>query len=277
MITRLKPFVTPALTAVSILLIFLYFSKIWLLPCSSLCEAYFYQRPHNYPSPHKVLLVMKTGASEAFARVPTQLLTVLRCLPDFLIFSDMDQNIAGQQIHDNLSTVLPGVKEGNQDFDLYRRQRWCVVSQEECDKLGDPAREGWRLDQYKNVHIAEKAYQMRPGYDWYFFVDADTYVVWPNLIQWLGKLDPRRKLYLGSAARIRQDDETFTFGHGGSGYLLSKGAMEEFVGKHPGVANEYDVLAREECCGDYVFARALKEKTGLSLQQSWPTMNGEKP
>ncbi|KAL2177325.1 uncharacterized protein P884DRAFT_299738 [Thermothelomyces heterothallicus CBS 202.75] len=73
------------------------------------------------------------------------------------------------------------------------------------------------------------------------------------------------------------DDETFTFGHGGSGYLLSKGAMAEFVGKHPAVANEYDVLAREECCGDYVFARALKDKTGLSVQQSWPTMNGEKP
>ncbi|AEO58456.1 glycosyltransferase family 31 protein [Thermothelomyces thermophilus ATCC 42464] len=197
MITRLKPFVTPALTAVSILLIFVYFSKIWLLPCSnSRREAYFYQRPHNYPFPQcvtlevahptpdptpplppphrsgllpsardpecerfpdtsKVLLVMKTGASEAFARVPTQLLTVLRCLPDFLIFSDMDQNIAGQQIHDSLSTMLPGVKEGNQ---------WCVVGQGECDKLGDPAREGWRLDRCKNVHIAKKAYQMRPGY-----------------------------------------------------------------------------------------------------------------
>ncbi|KAK4235567.1 glycosyltransferase [Achaetomium macrosporum] len=227
----------------------------------------------GFPDTSNVLLVMKTGASEAFARVPTQLVTMLRCLPDFLIFSDMDQNIGGAEIHDSLSTVLEEAQKDNSDFDLYRRQKWCLVDQENCNKLGNPAREGWNLDKYKNVHIAEKAYQMRPNYDWYLFVDADTYVLWPNLMQWLKKLDPTKKLYLGSVTLINN----FSFGHGGSGYIVSKAAMDEFVGKNPGVANEFDMRAKGECCGDYIFALALKNKTEVGVQQMWPTINGEKP
>lgn len=217
----------------------------------------------HFPDTSNVLLVMKTGASEAFARVPTQLMTMLKCLPDYLIFSDMEQDIGGQRIHDSLSTVLFEAQEGNSDFDLYRRQKACLVDQENCNKQGDPAREGWNLDKYKNVHIAEKAYAMRPGYDWYIFVDADTYVLWPNLMQWLKKLDPNKKLYLGSVTLINN----FHFGHGGSGYIVSQAAMKALAGDHPGVANEYDVRAHNECCGDYLFALALKDKTDVGVQQ----------
>lgn len=217
----------------------------------------------GFPDTSKVLLVMKTGASEAFARVPTQMMTMLKCLPDYLVFSDMDQNIAGQKIHDSLATVLFEAQDGNSDFDLYRRQKWCLVDQENCNKLGDPAKEGWNLDKYKNVHIAEKSYAMRPDYDWYLFVDADTYVLWDNLMQWLKQLDPTKKLYLGSVTLIHN----FSFGHGGSGYIVSKAAMEDFVGKNQNVANEYDVKAKSECCGDYIFALALKDKTKVGVQQ----------
>jgi hypothetical protein len=209
---------------------------------------------------------MKTGASEAFARIPTQLMTTLRCLPesDFLLFSDMAQNIAGHPVHDSLATVLPEAQLGNPDFDLYRRQKWCAVDQDSCNKLVDkPADEGWALDKYKNIHIAEKAYAMRPGYDWYLFVDADSYVLWGNMVQWLKTLDPGKKLYLGSVTLIND----FRFAHGGSGYVLSRAAMEGFAGKHPGVGNEYDVRAKDECCGDYLFAVALKNKTGIAVQQ----------
>ena len=217
----------------------------------------------GFPDTSNVLLVMKTGASEAFARVPTQVMTMLKCLPEYLIFSDMDQNIGGVHIHDSLDTVLTEAQDGNSDFDLYRRQKWCQVDQENCNKLGNPAREGWNLDKYKNNHIAEKAYNMRPGYDWYLFVDADTYVLWPNLMEWLKKLDPNKKLYLGSVTLIHD----FHFGHGGSGYIVSKAAMADFIGNHPGVANKYDVRASKECCGDYMFALALKENTGVGVQQ----------
>jgi hypothetical protein len=216
----------------------------------------------SFPDTSGILLVMKTGASESFGKLPTQLMTVLKCLPDFLIFSDMEQHVAGYRVHDSLETVLDSVRDGNSDFDLYRRQRWCDVDQGNCNKLGDPSSEGWNLDKYKNVHMAEKTYEMKPGYDWYVFVDADTYVLWPNMVQWLGRLKASKNLYLGSVAMVND----FAFGHGGSGYVVSKAAMQNFAGKNPGVGNDYDARARNECCGDYVFALAMKEKANIAVQ-----------
>lgn len=43
----------------------------------------------RFPNTDGILLVMKTGATEAFDKMPTQLLTSLQCLPDFLLFSDL--------------------------------------------------------------------------------------------------------------------------------------------------------------------------------------------
>jgi hypothetical protein len=43
----------------------------------------------NFPNMDKIMLVMKTGATEAFDKLPTQLLTGLQCIDDFLIFSDL--------------------------------------------------------------------------------------------------------------------------------------------------------------------------------------------
>ncbi|KAH8699771.1 hypothetical protein BGZ61DRAFT_236926 [Ilyonectria robusta] len=47
----------------------------------------------GFPSMDGIMLVMKTGATEAFTKLPTQLLTGLQCINDFLIFSDLVSNI----------------------------------------------------------------------------------------------------------------------------------------------------------------------------------------
>jgi hypothetical protein len=43
----------------------------------------------GFPNMNGIQLVMKTGATEAFDKLPTQLLTNLQCVPDFLLFSDL--------------------------------------------------------------------------------------------------------------------------------------------------------------------------------------------
>ncbi|OTA99862.1 glycosyltransferase family 31 protein [Hypoxylon sp. CI-4A] len=241
-----------------------------------------FERPHDpscsrFSEMSNILVVVKTGATESYARIPTQLVTVLRCLPDFLIFSDMEQRIAGYRVHDTLDTVLPKVTEGNTDFDLYRRQQTCIVDQQACnDNSGhNQVFDGWRLDRYKNIHTAEKAYHLRPDYDWYLFIDADTYVLWNNLVQWLSKLKkPSEKHhYIGSTTLI--DD--FHFAHGGSGYILSQATMKHLAVTHSGLANQYDMKAKELCCGDYVLGLALNKTLGIGLEHAWPTINGENP
>ncbi|KAI1506718.1 hypothetical protein F5X99DRAFT_404075 [Biscogniauxia marginata] len=229
----------------------------------------------TFPNVSNILVVVKTGASESYAKIPTQLMTNLRCVEDFLLFSDMRQRIAGFDIHDSLETVVAEAKEGNADFDLYHRQKACPIDQENCH-FGNgysSSSEAWNLDKYKNIHIAEKTYHMRPNYDWYLFIDADSYVLWHNLSQWLPRLDPTKKLYIGSVTLIGG----FRFAHGGSGYLLSQAAMHEFVGSRMGTANRFDARIKDSCCGDYMLGVALNETTGIHVSQAWPTINGEKP
>ncbi|EHK41354.1 glycosyltransferase family 31 protein [Trichoderma atroviride IMI 206040] len=227
----------------------------------------------QFPDTSKILLVMKTGASEAFSKVPAQLTTNLKCLPEFLIFSDMEQEIGGHKIYDSLDTVLDPVKTSNQDFDAYFRQRQCAVDQESCNRNMDFKQEGWDLDKYKNIHIAEKAFNTRPNYDWYLFVDAGAYVVWPTMVRWLEQLDHNDPMYIGSKTWVGNSP----FGDGGSGYVVSNRAMRDFFEDEHNVANRWDEATKRHCCGDLMFAKALKEATGISVNDTWPTTNAEKP
>jgi hypothetical protein len=218
----------------------------------------------QFPDTSKILLVMKTGASESFSKVPTQLITTLKCLPEFLIFSDMEQEIGGHKIHDSLDRVLDPVKTNNRDFDAYFRQRQCAVDQESCNQNMDFEQERWDLDKYKNIHIAEKAFNMRPNYDWYLFVDAGAYVVWPTMLHWLEKLDHTDPMYIGSKTSVGNSH----FGDGGSGYVVSSRAMRSFFENEHNVANRWDEATKRHCCGDLMFAKALKEATDISVNDT---------
>lgn len=215
----------------------------------------------GFPDTSNILLVMKTGASESWSKIPTQLNTNLRCKDDFLIFSDMMQTINGVHIHDSLDAVLPKVSKDSQDFELYRRQKLCPIDQDSCNRDFRTAEQGWNLDKYKNIHIAEKAYAFQPGFDWYMFVDADSYVVWPTLVEWLSRIDPQRKIYMGSVAMLGD----MPFAHGGSGYLVSRSLMEDMFDGKTGVANRYDVAATQTCCGDALFSHAVQNETGVEV------------
>ncbi|KAG5929850.1 hypothetical protein E4U42_004370 [Claviceps africana] len=226
-----------------------------------------------FPNTSGVLTVMKTGASEAYSRIPTQLMTTLKCLPEHFIFSDMKQTIAGYAIHDSLDTIRDDIKQSNVDFELYLRQQKCPTDQGDCNKFFDTAKQGWNLDKYKNIHMAEKAYRMRPDYDWYLFIDADTYVAYPTLMEWLKHLDPHKPHYIGSVAYLGQ----LPFGHGGSGYLVSQAAMHAMFHGKENVASKWDEAVQKVCCGDAMFSQALKDETGIEVVNAWPVINGEKP
>lgn len=92
----------------------------------------------------------------------------------------------------------------------------------------------------------------------------------PNLVHWLGTLDPNKKSYFGSEVNIGGT----RFAHGGSGIILSRAIMHELVVVHNGTAAAWDPKTKENCCGDLVLGLALKEyKT--ELEDAWPLMSGE--
>ncbi|KAF4626569.1 hypothetical protein G7Y89_g11592 [Cudoniella acicularis] len=227
----------------------------------------------------RVVITVKTGATESLKRIPTQLQTSLRCAPHVYVFSDMAQMIGETQVYDALDTIPTEVTEGNSDFDIYRKQQ----------ELGDPAKvpsvlrdfkdprnpealAAWTLDKYKSLHVVEKAWALQPDMDWYFHIDADTYVIWSSLISWIQRLDAQKESFIGSLSYIVGKP----FAHGGSGLLLSNAATRNLVVTHNGTAASWDYKMHENCCGDWVLAQVLNDY-GIKLMNSWPTLNGETP
>ncbi|KAI0017717.1 glycosyltransferase family 31 protein [Xylariomycetidae sp. FL0641] len=229
-----------------------------------------------FPETNGILLVMKTGATEAFDRLPTHLLTTLSCLPDFLLFSDMEQQVGPYHVYDALSEFEESAKAHNAEFDLYREQKECPVSQKSCVDAKADGQKAWILDKYKFLPMMEQTWRMRPHRDWYIFAEADTYIFWSNVVHWLKKesgLNPREKIYLGSRSFING----VPFAHGGSGYILSGALLRNLIQYHPGIVKQYNVRGAQECCGDLMLAIALDEFERVKIRQTWPMINGEKP
>jgi hypothetical protein len=234
-------------------------------------------RCKKFPDPGNIAIAVKTGATEAAEKIPTQMLTSLSCAQNVMIFSDLEQSIAGYQLHDALDTILRSDIRANPDFDFYFKLKEAArLGQiEKMKGTRDPRQSGdlaaWTLDKYKQLHILEKLYAKHPDKQWYLLIDADTYLVWSNLLIWLRKLgNPSKKMYLGSPARFGN----IRFAHGGSGILMSHATMYDFAVTHNGTAMKWDRIMERQCCGDLVMGLIFK-KSDIILKPAWPTINGE--
>ncbi|RDW74604.1 glycosyltransferase family 31 protein [Aspergillus mulundensis] len=230
------------------------------------------RRCQAFADPGNVVFVIKTGATEIYEKLPTQLLTTLGCTEDFLLFSDLDEQIGPYRIRDTLADFNETLKATLPDFELYRLQHEFRRTNQDMARLkGEHA---WKLDKYKFLHLVEKAWLERPGRDWYFFFETDTYIVWTNLVLWLQRISPPTEpLYYGSVAYFMNDP----FAHGGSGIMISGKLLEQFIGGEPGLANKYDDVFESNCCGDSVLANTIRKELNITVQNMFPQINGEKP
>lgn len=131
----------------------------------------------------------------------------------------------------------------------------------------------WELDKYKFLNMLVQTWEKRPYMTWYVFAEADTYVVWPNLVQWLRtRADPIEHPYVGSVAFVGDTP----FAHGGSGYVISGEMVKKMVETIPDLAAKYDGVATEKCCGDLLMSMAVRE-AGSRVAHAHPMFNGEKP
>jgi hypothetical protein len=237
-------------------------------------------RCKSFPDPGNIAIAVKTGATEATKRIPTQMLTSLKCAKNVIIFSDLEQNIGGYQLHDALDAIPENIIQSNPDFKFYLElkenkghKQVNKMMNETSDSSSAQSSAAWTLDKYKQLHILEKLYAKYPNKDWYLVIDADSYLVWSNLLLWLNQLvNPSSKLYLGSPAGFGN----LRFAHGGSGILMSHATIYDYAVTNNGTAKKWDKSMHAQCCGDLIIGLVLM-KRGIILKKSWPTMNGEKP
>lgn len=222
----------------------------------------------NIPGADDILLVLKTGATEIYDKLPAHFLTTFRCTKDVLLLSDYEQDIGAHHVYDILADISSDIVNQHPDFQLYReQQQWGKELQETLELTG-----GWNLDKWKFLPMARKAYEEYPDKKWYVFTEADTYMVWTNLLAWLDRLDHTQPLYLGGRSFVGK----LPFAHGGSGFVLSHTALQRL--------NEMELIHEKAweskvptfCCGDAVLAAALQE-ANVNLTQCAPAIQSDPP
>lgn len=137
-------------------------------------------------------------------------MTLFRCSPHYLIFSDLALTLSDYPIHDALATVRDSTKNHHEDFEIYRKlSEWHGEGQNLAKLKG---RKGWDLDKWKFLPMMHETYRMSPtGIDWFVYIEADTSLSWSNLLYHLRTLDPSQLVYTGAQNLI----ENTEFAHGG--------------------------------------------------------------
>lgn len=101
--------------------------------------------------------------------------------------------------------------------------------------IPDKTDEGWKIDAHKNLPGFKKLYNKFPNAEWYIMIDDDTYLLVENLMYNLAKYNHNDKIYLGNPTEfqgcdgIKKMGEGIKFAHGGSGIIISRGAMIEMM------------------------------------------------
>jgi hypothetical protein len=221
-----------------------------------------------------VTVVVKLGFSELESALPAYLNRLGRCRIDLLFFSDHEAEYNGFKIIDALANLRPEYKYHNPDFDVYEEIQASNGSPEKTP-------EGWRLDKYKFLPMMEITAHQRPNSRWFVFVELDTYVNWDNMYRFLSQFNPKTPYYFGSPV---WPPKKTVYAHGGSGFVLSRGALNKLVARgrmfaenlHDPGTHLFGKDVSKQCCGDDVLAQVLKE-CGVPIRGYWPMFNGEKP
>lgn len=208
----------------------------------------------------KMFLMIKTGATVLWNRLPIHVATTLTRIPNFAMYADIGTSVAGYEVIDVLANITEKTKS-NRQFKLYRD----LIDMRDRHAIADPGTTklsgGWELDKFKNLPMLLHAYKVAPPEtEWFVFMDCDTYMMMDNLMDYLVHLNSSEPLYIGETQYLSGTP----FAHGGSGVVLSRAAMDLTFGEHPEWVEESEEHALNVCCGDYMVAWLMK-KIGVNI------------
>ncbi|ETS76082.1 hypothetical protein PFICI_11469 [Pestalotiopsis fici W106-1] len=223
-----------------------------------------------------VAVVLRTGATESQEKLPVHFDTVMSCVSDFIVYSDYNETIQGCQTHDVLSDVDDTIKDTATEFALYKhlhthgREGLSYKTMYGSGPSGAEENAGWKLDKWKFLPMVDRALQDRPNATWFVFIEGDTYMLWQNMLAYLAKFDAAEPHYLGKHMYINN----ILFGHGGSGFVLSRRAAEKVSHHWRQHLNEYNQLTQKEWAGDAILGKALKD-AGVDMFWAFPHLQGD--
>lgn len=229
-----------------------------------------------------VFVIIRTGSNELRQKLPPLLKTTVPCFQHYGIWSDLKEEFSGYHIADALDEINPELLKHHSDFEYYRylqeNGRETAASGELASWTDAPNTNfgrdtpAWKLDKWKFLPAARKAYRESPTSKWYIFLECDTYIFWNTLLTYLSALDPSKPYYIGRQMNIA----TELFAYGGAGIVISNAAMAKLVERYTTYIDGYDKLSISQWAGDYILSKAMLD-AGVELSQVWPTLEGEMP
>lgn len=226
----------------------------------------------DFRTKNDILLIIKTGATEVHEKLPVHFKTTFKCPQDYLVFSDVAQEFNGIEIHDALDHMKDMVDRNTDEWRFKEALEDVRANKDPKEYRSMSHSEGWKLDKFKNLPMLLKSYKKFPDKKWYFFIDADTAIIWSNLLTWLSKFDSNRPYYMGSQSMIGD----LEFGHGGSGYAISQAAARKIFDEDAEQKRAHHQFAMQTCCGDLLISKTMVDN-GIHLYRSWPIIQGEPP
>ncbi|KAF3219348.1 hypothetical protein TWF192_008226 [Orbilia oligospora] len=268
---RIVPFVFLILLVTCITFTSLYSSRLRHVPAQSTWPSWiddtipaeFLKRNHKplpVPGAEDSLLMLKTGAQVLWNRLPIHITRLSQIdAPNQVIYSDLEETIQGHHVIDILANVSQKLKK-HEHFKTYHEQQ--KLHKEGVSLAAAKIEGGWTLDKYKWLPMFEHAYKNYPDMKWYIFYEADSFTFWNALNRWLNaNFDSEEAWYMGS----RNMYGGTYFGHGGSGVVVSHGAMKKTFGGPEGFnLDDYDDEAISNCCGDALLG-VVMEKKGVKM------------
>lgn len=278
-----------ALAGTLVLCLFYYLQKAFVPSLDSI--RVLLQSPQPSPQPCQSLpgledlfVVLRTGANEAPRRLPVHFDITLRCVPNYVIYSDFEEDIDGHHVFDVLSDVNETIKVTHPDFVYYNRlqekgredfsdgelAQWSSAA----STGGGRDTPGWKLDKWKFLPMLDKAFNDRPDAKWYVFIEGDSYISWAPLLNWLSHIDATKEHYMGMPMQIGD----VIFAYGGAGVVISRPALQKLVEhrRKPENLASYDDFTANHWAGDCVLGKAMRD-VGVDLFWASPNFWGGSP
>lgn len=223
-----------------------------------------------------ILVVLRTGATEVPQKLPVHFKTTLRCIQNYVIFSDYEEDIEGHHIHDVFNETSDALKDTLPEFQLYKhlqahgRDGLNTQAHLGSGPTGSLENPGWKLDKFKFLPMVEKALRYQPDAEWFVFVEPDTYLAWANLLEYLSHFDADKPFYIGKHMYI----DNILFAHGGSGFALSKAAIKRVSQHWKAHVDDYLQYTIQQWAGDMVLGRVLRD-VDIDLFWAFPNFQGD--
>jgi hypothetical protein len=75
----------------------------------------------DVPGADKVMVLLKTGSSEIYEKLPTHFMTTFKCIPHFQIYSDLAQDFGDHPVFDAIESVSREYRDRHADFEWHRK------------------------------------------------------------------------------------------------------------------------------------------------------------